>query len=444
VTALSRIGFSVPVQDDVTQAAAIRADVGGTADPYADPYAVPGAAYGGGAPIVQNFYGGAGGPGGGAPGQSYPYGPGGPPGANAGPSGPIPASTPVPPLPPAVHGAIRAAAGSTGVDPRLIYADFGSESSFGQTAQGDPFAQFGLIGKTPGHWNPDDYAAYGYRPKANTLPEAAKVDAAIWAHTKREMQKAGMATDLPAMVAYQARFFSPIGAPNDPQNLNANKVPVMLSILAGQGVAAPGMAAQPGQAQQPTQQPTQQTKPPPPPPPAPNPQQVAQSIGQLYDKYHAGETFDAAWGAMSSVMRQQHVPEPTIKIAEQALRQHVAQVDQQRQAQQQQQALQARIDALHQANPSIPLPRITQIAQSQMQSQGQGQHQAPLPEAPKPAQQSGQPVLFAKKLFDRFKQGNNGQIPPGAMQQVVQALQAQLQLSPPVAAGIAAAAAKMP
>lgn len=131
------------------------------------------------------------------------------------------------PLPANWHDSITTAAKQYGVDPRLIYADFGAESSFGQSSpHAGPFWQMGLI------HGPGKYGGYGYKGSGqDTYDEAFRTNAAIWAHTIKEMKAKGLPTDLKSVVAYQEKTYAPVGADNDPNNLNANKVSNMDRLL---------------------------------------------------------------------------------------------------------------------------------------------------------------------------------------------------------------------
>jgi hypothetical protein len=104
---------------------------------------------------------------------------------------------------------------------------------------------------------PGKYAQFGYKGSGqDTYDEAFKTNAAMWAHTLKEMKAKGLPTDLKSVIAYQEKSYAPVGADNDPDNLNANKVSNMDRLLAEAGGIFNKPIVQPASAATPTPRPT--------------------------------------------------------------------------------------------------------------------------------------------------------------------------------------------
>jgi hypothetical protein len=107
------------------------------------------------------------------------------------------------------------------VDPRLIYGEYYAETSLGtNNPRGGAYNSMGLIS------GPGAYRGYGYKDSGqNTLSEAFRTDAAMWADSARDFQKLyGHAPSMQELVSYHESSYAPPGAKNDPDNLNVNKV----------------------------------------------------------------------------------------------------------------------------------------------------------------------------------------------------------------------------
>jgi hypothetical protein len=131
---------------------------------------------------------------------------------------------------------ILRAAKTYDVDPRLIYSDYGSESSFGTTVtSADPFHQFGLIAGV------GQYDSYGHVAHANTFQEAAMTVAAMWAYQRHRMPKNYTMDDL--ITARNAWYAPTKSATNDPTHLNKNKNRNVLSMINSVGLATPAPKA---------------------------------------------------------------------------------------------------------------------------------------------------------------------------------------------------------
>jgi len=176
-------------------------------------------------------------------------------------------------------------------------------------------------------------------------------------------------------------------------------------------------------------------KPPAKPPVVHTPQQVAAAAVDEYKRNYAGQTFDAAWGAISNIMRQHHETPQNMQAAEAALRQYVAQANQQQQGQQE---IAARAQAIMQQNPGMPQQRATQIAQQV------GATKPTPPTPPKPMD----PRLLARQALatGRFPpeqvvmtlQAPPYNLPPQIAQRIVAAVQQQVQARPAAPAAPAA------
>jgi hypothetical protein len=120
-----------------------------------------------------------------------------------------------------------AAAQQFNIDPRLIYAEFGAESSFGKAnPNADPFWQMGLIS------GPGKYGGYGYKGTGeNTYAEAFKTNAAMWASDIKDMVAKGIKPTLENIVRYHEGIYTPVGAANDPTGLNSGKIRNVLGFV---------------------------------------------------------------------------------------------------------------------------------------------------------------------------------------------------------------------